>query len=82
MKKTGLAIIISGTLVLAAVLAACAPPIPHAVEARMECTSCHGSDGVKPYPSWHAKRGYKSDDCASCHDAKVSNHNVAGAAAK
>jgi hypothetical protein len=82
MKNTGLSLILSGALSLATIVASCAPPIPHAVEAQKECITCHGSDGVKPYPGWHAKREYKNDDCSHCHDQKTENRNLAGDATK
>ena len=79
MKRTGLSLILSGALGLAVLLVSCAPSIPHSVEARKECVTCHGTNGIKPYPAWHAQRGYTSVDCSSCHELKIENGTVAGA---
>ena len=43
------------------------PPVPHSIEQRSDCTGCHALDGVKPYPSWHAKRAFDNDACLGCH---------------
>lgn len=78
MKKAGLSIVLAGAVILAVMLISCAPSIPHSVDAQKDCITCHGTNGVRPYPSWHAQRGYNNDDCSSCHDLKSGNRNVAG----
>jgi len=67
MKKKGLLIILIGSVVLLLVLKFYPPSIPHSVESRKECVTCHDLNGVKPYPSWHATRGYRNTDCTTCH---------------
>jgi hypothetical protein len=79
MTHKGLSLILVGALSLAVILSACAPSIPHSVQAQKECTTCHGTTGTKPYPAWHATRGYSNNDCSSCHDLKSENSPVAGA---
>lgn len=82
MNTQGISLIMLAALVLALFLISCAPRIPHTVEARTECITCHGNDGVKPYPAWHAKKGYKNDECSSCHSPKSNERNMAGTATK
>jgi len=82
MKNKGLSLILVVALSLALILISCAPSIPHSVQAQKECVTCHGNNGVKPYPAWHAERGYNNDDCSSCHDLKIDNRDVAGATTK
>jgi cytochrome b subunit of formate dehydrogenase len=43
------------------------PAIPHTLEGRAECGSCHGPGGLKPMPADHEGRG--DDTCAGCHAA-------------
>jgi predicted CxxxxCH...CXXCH cytochrome family protein len=43
-----------------------APGIPHGLQGRDDCVSCHSS-GAHQYPDWHAERSYDSDRCADCH---------------
>ncbi len=52
---------------LTVVLSACEPEIPHPIEGRSDCISCHGQNGVKSYPKFHAERGYDNDACTKCH---------------
>lgn len=82
MKHKDLFLILVGALSLVVILISCAPSVPHSVQAQKECITCHGSNGIKPYPTWHANRGYKNDDCLSCHDVKIDNLNVAGGTTK
>ncbi len=70
MKKKGLLLIFIGVLILVLFLIFRAPSIPHPLEGHKECVTCHAGDGIKPYPAWHATRGYKNDDCSSCHSLK------------
>ncbi len=58
-------------LVVGLALSACGPAVPHSLEARSDCLSCHGQNGVKPYPAWHAERGLGNDLCAKCHELAV-----------
>ena len=57
-------------LVLAVMLSACVPDIPHATNGRQDCISCHGQNGVKPFPQWHAKKQFSNDNCFTCHGVK------------
>jgi hypothetical protein len=82
MKNKGLSLVLLGALSLAVIFISCAPSIPHSVQAQKDCITCHGNNGIKPYPAWHAKRGYKNDDCSGCHDSKSDNRNMAGAPTK
>lgn len=41
------------------------PAIPHTLEGRANCTTCHGPNGFKPYPADHAGRPVES--CTGCH---------------
>ncbi len=41
------------------------PVIPHNIEGRENCLSCHGESGTKPYPTDHA--GRTNDTCTICH---------------
>ncbi len=53
-------------------LSGCAtPPVPHLIQGRSDCLSCHGQNGVKPYPAWHAERALSTDVCTTCHKAAV-----------
>jgi hypothetical protein len=82
MKYKGLPLTLLGALILTVILISCAPSIPHSVESRKECITCHGSNAAKPYPAWHASRGYTNDDCSSCHEPKTEDRNLAGATTK
>jgi len=55
---------------LALILDSCAPSIPHTLEGRAGCITCHGQNAVKPFPNWHQKDGFGNDACAGCHDQK------------
>ncbi len=57
-----------GLLVVSLALSACGPAVPHSLEGRSDCLSCHGQNGVKPYPEWHAERGLGNDVCVKCHE--------------
>jgi hypothetical protein len=53
---------------LSVLLSGCSgPAVTHSVEGRTDCLSCHGQNGVKPYPKWHAERALGNDACATCH---------------
>jgi len=48
-----------------------AAAVPHTVEGRRHCNSCHGIKGAKPYPARHT--GWSTESCMRCHvPAKVS----------
>lgn len=83
MKTTRFAVLSTGILTLAMMLLiSCAPSIPHPVAEQRDCITCHGNNGIKPYPSWHASRDYTNADCASCHHVKDIGRNLAGTTAK
>ena len=42
-----------------------APAIPHPLEGRDNCLSCHDESGFKPFPADHA--GRTADICTGCH---------------
>jgi len=42
-----------------------APLIPHPLEGRSDCRSCHGLEGTEPFPNDHALR--PNDVCFACH---------------
>lgn len=42
-----------------------APKIPHTLEGRTDCLTCHGPGELKPFPSNHA--GRTNNVCGSCH---------------
>jgi nitrate/TMAO reductase-like tetraheme cytochrome c subunit len=44
-------------------------PIPHPVSATIDCTRCHGTGGVRPWPDSHS--GFTPDMCAGCHTATL-----------
>ncbi len=67
MKKRIALLIVGGLVILGGVLSACEPAIPHQIEGRVDCISCHGPNGVKPYPKFHEDRAYENADCTSCH---------------
>jgi hypothetical protein len=41
------------------------PAIPHAVQEGIACTTCHGENGIKPYPTSHAS--FSAESCTGCH---------------
>jgi hypothetical protein len=70
--KVGIAIAITVVVLSTAAVVAKSmfftpPGIPHTVNGRGDCLSCHGQNAVKPYPDWHDKDGYDNSDCTSCH---------------
>lgn len=68
MNKRSLTMLALLILALALVLSACSgPAIPHELDGRADCTSCHGTDGVKPFPKFHEKEGFTNDTCLDCH---------------
>lgn len=76
--KIGIALGISIAVILAVVVIGAAagvgagfgaPGIPHGLQGRSDCVSCHGDGGANPYPAWHAERGYDNGRCGDCHDA-------------
>lgn len=71
MKRAQL--ILAGLMISLVAVTACAPepPIPHSIEGRADCISCHGQNGVKPYPQWHAKRDFGNNKCTNCHQLKL-----------
>jgi mono/diheme cytochrome c family protein len=40
-------------------------PMPHPIEGQEQCSTCHGPDGVRPYPADHA--GRPDESCQICH---------------
>jgi len=67
MKKAGLVIILLGVFTLVALLVFRIPSIPHSLEGKKKCITCHSRQGMVPYPKWHEKHGYGNDDCTGCH---------------
>jgi len=78
--KIGIALGISIAVILAVVVVGAAagigawggfgaPGIPHGLQGRSDCVSCHGDSGANPYPAWHAERSYDNGRCGDCHDA-------------
>lgn len=63
-------LVLGGFLLLAVILSACVPDIPHATNGRQDCISCHGQNGVNPFPQWHAKKKFTNDNCYTCHSVK------------
>jgi hypothetical protein len=57
-----------------------APDIPHPVAGREDiCNTCHGLDGIRPYPLNHA--GWPNESCQQCHqqmDAQMIPHPIEG----
>jgi len=70
MKKSRLVLILAGLLISVLVLAFRAPSIPHPIEGKQKCVTCHAAKAIKPFPAWHEKRGYTNDDCSDCHSMK------------
>ncbi len=67
MKKKIAVLCLSGLMGLTVLMSGCAPAIPHASVGRNDCISCHGPEGSKPYPKWHAERVSSNDACVNCH---------------
>ncbi len=70
MKRKLMSLSLAGLLGFTVVLSACEPAVPHPIEGRGDCISCHGTNGVKPYPQWHAERTSEvrgNDTCMNCH---------------
>ena len=44
-----------------------APLIPHPIQEGIPCATCHGLDGLKPYPANHAS--FAEASCTGCHVA-------------
>ncbi len=44
------------------------PPIPHDLEGRTNCLSCHNIEGIKPFPVDH--EGRSNETCQNCHRSK------------
>jgi sulfur oxidation c-type cytochrome SoxX len=42
-----------------------APAVPHSLENREDCLTCHATGAFKPYPENHVGRGV--ENCLSCH---------------
>ncbi len=49
----------------AASAASATPRVPHELQGREECLSCHGPKGLRPVPASHDGRG--KDSCMGCH---------------
>ncbi len=61
------------SMAAAVMLSGCAaPPVPHSIQERGDCLTCHGQNGVKPYPAWHAERALGDDVCTTCHKMAAS----------
>lgn len=61
-----------GVVLLSVLLVGCgagAPAIPHMVEGRQDCLSCHaqGVQGARKIPADHT--GLPNDRCEACHKA-------------
>ena len=61
-----------GVVLLSGLLVGCgagAPAIPHMVEGRQDCLSCHaqGEQGARKIPADHT--GLPNDRCEACHKA-------------
>ena len=82
MKNAGRLIIFVGLLILGLFLIFRPPSIPHSLEGTKECVTCHGSNGIRPYPTWHEELGYGNDDCSSCHHLNSENRTVTDAITK
>lgn len=72
-KKLTFTILIAGLLILTASLVLpsqtyAMSPIPHGLEGRDNCLSCHGEGKIKPFPANHKGRDNKS--CVQCHKPK------------
>ncbi len=66
--RTGFAsTLLLGLLIVMTGIAAAQPPIPHTLDGRSDCLSCHGPQGIKPYPANHA--GRTNDMCRACHQS-------------
>ncbi len=52
------------------------PAIPHPLEGRDDCLSCHGPSGVKPTPSDH--KGRTNGVCRDCHQPLEAKSEQAG----
>ncbi len=68
--KAKYGVLVLSLLVLAVVLSACVPEIPHATAGRQDCISCHGQNGVRPFPQWHARKQFGNENCFTCHNMK------------
>ena len=44
------------------------PPVPHTIDGRSNCLSCHQIGGLKPFPQDHRDRGQET--CMNCHKTK------------
>ncbi len=44
------------------------PLIPHPIQEGIPCATCHGPDGLKPYPANHAS--FAEASCTGCHVAE------------
>jgi len=75
MKKNIALLLLSSLIGLTVILSACEPAIPHSIERRKDCISCHALDGIRPYPKWHAKRGFGNEVCLNCHELKIKASN-------
>jgi len=73
MKRKIIIVFLSCFIVLSVILSACEPVIPHSIDERKDCLSCHNLTGIKPYPNWHFKREYKNDVCTNCHELKINS---------
>jgi nitrate/TMAO reductase-like tetraheme cytochrome c subunit len=45
-------------------------PVPHPIGARTDCTICHATDAVRPYPADHDS--YEQALCTQCHQPTLS----------
>jgi hypothetical protein len=53
-------------------------PIPHPIEGQEQCSTCHGPNGVRPYPADHVDR--PDESCQVCHSPGVAADAGASAA--
>jgi nitrate/TMAO reductase-like tetraheme cytochrome c subunit len=53
--------------------------VPHPITARTDCTLCHATDKVHPWPEDH--NGFSADLCTQCHTAPAGEGDAAPAVA-
>lgn len=69
LRAPALAVALALAMLAAAAIAYAEPaaqkPVPHEIQGREACLSCHAAGGVKPVPETHA--GRTNDMCRLCH---------------
>ena len=51
------------------------PGIPHAIVEGTPCTTCHGPDGIRPFPATHV--GFNENTCTGCHQPMAASDGTA-----